>query len=167
MGNRQSLREIERRKDEMFEVTVVAEDVAGLISQMQAFISAFSGPASSAVAATADRVKATVVAPSESEVDPPTKTVIVVDKKDLEPAAEKKAEADAEQAEAIKALTKMKDDALVIARDVFAGGKEGAAAVRKLPTKYGVKKLQDVPVEKAAELLAAVKKLQSGTAASA
>jgi hypothetical protein len=161
MGNRQSLREIERRKDEMFEVTIVAEDVAGLISQMQAFIGAFSGPASSAAAANVNG------APHEPEVDPPAKTIIVVDKKELEPEAEKKAESDNEAAEAKKALTKMKDDALVIARDVFASSKDGAAAVRKLPKDYGVKKLQDVPVEKAAELLAAVKKLQAGTAASA
>jgi polyphosphate kinase 2 (PPK2 family) len=145
----------------MFELTIVADDVAGLISQMQTFISAFSGTASSAVTAAAAHVKAAVVAPHEPEVDPPQKA------EKPEAVDEKKAESDNEAEEAKKALTKMKDDALVIARDVFAAGKDGAAAVRKLPAKYGVKKLQDVPVEKAAELLAAVKKLQAGTAASA
>lgn len=134
----------------MFEVTIVAEDVAGLISQMQTFISAFGGAAAPGVKTTVEPLK------------------IVVDKKDLEPAQDdKKAAQDQEGKEAAEALKKMKDDALVIARDVFAASKEGATAVRKMLKDYGVKKLQDVPVEKAAELLAAVKKLQSGQAASA
>lgn len=129
----------------MFEVTIVAEDVAGLISQMQTFISAFGGQATSS----ADTAK---------------KDVIVVDKKDLAPADDKKAKQDQEGKETAEALKKAKDDALALARDVFSASKAGEAAIKKLPSEYGVKKLQDVPVEKAVTLLASVKAAQAATA---
>lgn len=127
----------------MFELTIVAEDVAGLVSQMQTFISAFGGVALAAGAVAAEKVK------------------VKITKAQSEPETDKKAEHEQEGKEAAAALKKAQDDALALARDVFAANKAGAAAVKKLPSEYGVKKLQDVPVEKAAELLAKVKALKA------
>ena len=56
-----------------------------------------------------------------------------------------------------KALEKTKEEALDILRKVFGKGEAGQKAVRAITKHYEVKKAGDVPVEKAAELLAKAK----------
>jgi hypothetical protein len=132
------------------------ETISDVVAQAQTFVAAF-GAAPAAVAPTetpapkATRKKA-------ASAEPKTETETKPDEQKSEPEQPKAPPA---AAEPDKALVKAKEDALAVARDLFASGPAGQDQVRRVAKDFEVTKLGNVPVEKGVELLNAVNEAKS------
>lgn len=142
----------------MFSVTIEGETLDDIIIRARGLYQALTGQPAPVVVQ-----PETVPAPSEPETDPPGKKTR---RKKAETAAEPsdQAEPDAEQGGDEEfdrvAAAGVKEKALDKIRAVYSLGNEGMEAVKKLGKEYGVKKLGDVPLEKADELLANITKIE-------
>ena len=84
----------------------------------------------------------------------PGEEIVPPDAEDEQTVVEEKAPSD-------KELKEMKEQALDILRSVYVRGEAGQKAVTEATRSFGKRKAADVPVEKAAELLAAAEKLNA------
>lgn len=129
------------------------ETMDEVVAQARALVAAFGGvpehtPAQAAVLATVAprtrRTKAQIEADAKAEAE----------KSEAENPA---AVADAGLSEA---NAKAKEEALVLARGLFATGAAGQEQCRRVAKDFGVKKLGDVPVERGLDLLGSVKEAE-------
>lgn len=127
----------------MIEVTFTGETVGDVAEQAAAFAAAVQGKAAAPKAPRAVNPKKAAETPAEPQAAPEPET----------PADSAPQEAPAADT---KALEKVKNEALDKLRAMYASGKPGQAQVKKISNQFGVKKLADVPVEKADELAKAV-----------
>lgn len=118
----------------MIEVTFTGETLEDVAKQAANFSSVALGGAKVGVKGSTKTAVKTAVAEPENDT----------------------AVADTAAAPDTKAMEKTREAALDKLRTMYSSGKEGQAAVKKISKDFGVKKLGDVPVEKADELMAAV-----------
>lgn len=147
----------------MIEVTFTGETLDDVLSQIANFAVAhgFAVTAGDTSAPAEVQTQTAEKTTGPSQVDPPKKTrkAKAGEKKtEAQIAAELPGESivgadDAEEEFDAVAAAGVKEQALDKIRAVYALGSEGMEAVKKLGKKYEVKKLGDVPLPKAADLL--------------
>lgn len=144
----------------MFDITVTGDTLDDVVAQMRTFIEGVSPllPASSpAVALTAAsvtkrRARSASVAPAA-----PAAPIVPAPRTEEEIAAQMPGE-DILGGEPAVDLEKLRETALEKLRDLYAKSDAGKKAVADIAKKFGVKKLANVPAEKAVELMAEVEK---------
>lgn len=136
-----------------YQVTIVGDDFADVVAQMASLVGTFGGKAEKPAraprgvkAAAADQSSKKTAAQIAAEM--PGESIVEPDAEDGDPTEPEPAPAP----EKAEDPAKTKDKALAMLRDVYASGKEGQAKVNAVAKHFGVKKLADIPVEKADEL---------------